>query len=147
MTWKLKKFEDCTVDELYHILQARECVFVIEQQCLYCDLDGKDQAAIHLFKQQGEDVIAYARIFPSGTVYPQASFGRVLVQKNCRSQGIARELISQVMHFLQSDLQESVIKIQAQAYLQDFYAAFGFRAISEVYLEDNIPHIDMIWEK
>jgi ElaA protein len=144
MTWNLKKFEELNNDEVYRILQARVSIFVIEQRCFYTEIDGNDQAAYHLFKDDGSEIVAYLRIFPSGTLYPQASFGRVLVQKEYRNRGLARELINQAIHFCQADLQESTVKIQAQAYLHDFYASFGFRSISDIYLEDGIPHIDML---
>lgn len=146
MNWKLKRFEDLSIDELYKILQARMSVFVIEQKCFYSELDGKDQVAYHLFKEEGEEVVAYLRIFSSGLVYPQASFGRVFVQKEYRNQGIAQELIKRALYFMQTQLHEKAIKIQAQAYLQTFYASFGFKAVSEVYLDDDIPHVDMILE-
>ncbi|WP_088036048.1 GNAT family N-acetyltransferase [Evansella clarkii] len=147
MDWKLKKFEDFTADELYRILKQRVDVFVVEQHCPYPELDDLDRNAYHLFKVVNGEIAAYSRLLPGGTVYEEASIGRVLVNKEFRKQGLGRELLERSMDFLHEELGENKIKLQAQEYLRDFYASFGFKPVSEVYLEDGIPHIDMIYKK
>ncbi|UTR08930.1 GNAT family N-acetyltransferase [Evansella sp. LMS18] len=147
MEWKLKKFEEFTADELYRVLKQRVDVFVVEQDCPYPELDDHDRNAYHLFKVVNGEIAAYSRLLPRGTVYEEASIGRVLVNKEFRKQGLGRELLERSMDFLQNELEENKIKLQAQEYLRDFYASFGFKPVSEVYLEDGIPHVDMIYTK
>lgn len=144
MRWILKRYNELTLDELYAILQERFTTFVLEQNCLYPEFDGKDKKAYHLFKEEDGEVIAYLRILPAGTVYNELALGRVLVKKEYRRNGIAKDLVENAIRFAQEELNESKIRIQAQEYLTTFYASFGFVAISDVYLEDNIPHLDMI---
>lgn len=142
MSWQLKTFSELTVDELYAILQVRFHVFVLEQQCLYAELDGKDQAAYHLFKEQDGEVIAYLRIYR--TAAGQVALGRVLVKKQYRGKGAAQELMERAIRFVEDELKASPIKIQAQEYLRNFYGGWGFIPVSGVYLEDGIPHVDML---
>lgn len=146
MKWILKSFTQLTADELYAILALRNQVFICEQQCAYQDLDNIDQKALHLFAKDNENqqVIAYARLLPQGVVFPQASIGRVMVAKEYRGEGIAHQLIKEAisMTFKQFDI--DAIKIMAQSYLVSFYQSHSFVIDSESYLEDNIPHIDML---
>ncbi|WP_010287531.1 GNAT family N-acetyltransferase [Kurthia massiliensis] len=145
--WHLKPFDALTTKELYAILYERTNVFVVEQNCPYLEVDGKDEASYHLFKEEDGVIVAYLRILPPGVSYEQASLGRVLVKQTHRGQGIAQQLVQKGIDFVHASLGEKTIKIQAQAYLCDFYGSFGFEAISDVYLEDDIPHIDMLLEK
>lgn len=147
MNWKLKRFEELEAKEVYQILQMRSEVFVVEQQCPYQDCDGKDEKAYHLYLQDHGRIIAYLRILEKGVSYDEISIGRVLVHKDHRGKGIAREMMLKAMDFIESDLREQEIKIQAQSYLLSFYRSLGFREISEEYLEDNIPHRDMLYRK
>lgn len=144
MSWKLKKFNDLTNMELYTLLQERTSVFVVEQNCPYLEVDGKDPQSYHLFKEENGEIIAYLRILPAGISYQEASIGRVLVKKEYRGQGIAEELLRRGLDFIHQELKETTVKIQAQDYLRKFYGSFGFQAITETYLEDNIPHVDML---
>ncbi|HWK22504.1 MAG TPA: GNAT family N-acetyltransferase [Ureibacillus sp.] len=144
MSWKLKKFEELTNSELYNLLKERTQVFVVEQNCPYLEVDGKDPFSYHLFKEDNGEILAYARILPPGISYQECSIGRVLVKKEYRGQGIAQELVKKSLDFIQQELKETTVKIQAQDYLRKFYGSFGFQAISETYLEDNIPHVDML---
>jgi ElaA protein len=144
MNWKLKKFNELTNTELYNILKERTFVFVVEQNCPYLEVDGKDTQAFHLFKENEGEILGYLRILPSGVSYPEASLGRVFVKKEYRGEGLAEELLKRGIDFIQNELKETTIKIQAQNYLQRFYSSFGFQTVSNVYLEDDIPHIDMI---
>lgn len=144
MMWYLKTFDELSTKELYAILKERTNVFVVEQNCPYLEVDGKDEASYHLFKEINGDIAAYLRILPPGVSYSQSSIGRVLVKKEYRGQGLAYELMQKGIDFIHTELQQQDIKIQAQHYLREFYGSFGFEAVSEVYLEDDIPHIDML---
>jgi ElaA protein len=144
MSWNLKKFDELTNIELYKLLKERTLVFVVEQNCPYLEVDGKDPISYHLFKEDNGEIIAYLRIVPAGVAYQEISIGRVFVKKEYRGQGIAEELLKKGLDFIQNELKEKTVKIQAQDYLRKFYSSFGFQAISETYLEDNIPHIDML---
>ncbi len=147
MGWKLKAFDELTNIELYNILKERTLVFVVEQNCPYLEIDGKDPYSYHLFKEDNGEIIAYSRILPAGVSYQEASIGRVFVKKEYRGQGIAEELLKNSLDFIQNELKETNVKIQAQDYLRKFYNSFGFQTISETYLEDNIPHVDMLLQR
>ncbi|MCY6485508.1 GNAT family N-acetyltransferase [Clostridium aestuarii] len=147
MNWELKKFEELKVKELYEILKIRNEVFVVEQQCAYQDCDGKDEKSYHLYLQDNGKIIAYLRILKKGVSYDEISIGRVLVHKNYRGKGISREMMLKAINFIDLNLNEKEIKIQAQSYLVNFYGSLGFKETSNEYLEDNIPHIDMLYKK
>ena len=147
MNFTLKTFEQLTNTELYNILKARTEVFVVEQNCPYLEVDGKDVQSYHLFKEENGEIIAYLRILPPGVSYEELSIGRVLVKKEHRGKKLAQQIMDQALQFIHNELKEKTIKIQAQAYLHNFYASFGFKVISETYLDDNIPHIDMLLER
>ncbi|MFC5735567.1 GNAT family N-acetyltransferase [Cytobacillus gottheilii] len=147
MGWKLKAFDELTNIELYNLLKERTLVFVVEQNCPYLEVDGKDPSSYHLFKEDNGEIIAYSRILPAGVSYQEASIGRVFVKKEYRGQGIAEELLKNSLDFIQNELKETNVKIQAQDYLRKFYRSFGFQTISETYLEDNIPHVDMLLQR
>lgn len=147
MGWKLKRFNELTNQDLYAILKERTSVFVVEQNCPYPEVDGKDPQSYHLFKEENGEIIAYLRVLPAGVSYKEASIGRVLVKKEYRGQGLAEELLRRGLDFIHVELKEATIKIQAQDYLRKFYGSFGFKAITETYLEDNIPHVDMLLHK
>ncbi|SDK30197.1 GNAT family N-acetyltransferase [Sediminibacillus albus] len=143
MSWKLKTFKQLNPEELYAIIQTRIDVFVVEQNCPYRELDGHDKQAVHLLYAENGTIIAYARLLPRETVYPQASIGRVLVHGQHRKKGFAKALLGKSIEYIATEWKEKEIKIQAQAYLRNFYSSFGFKAISGIYLDDGIPHIDM----
>ncbi|MBM7619138.1 ElaA protein [Bacillus tianshenii] len=144
MGWFLKRFEELTNIELYNILKERTAVFVVEQTCPYPEVDGKDPHSYHLYKEENGEIIAYLRVLPPGVSYKEASIGRVLVKQEYRGQGIAEELLRRGLDFIHDELKRDTVKIQAQDYLRNFYGSFGFKAITETYLEDNIPHVDML---
>ena len=144
MSWHLKKFDELTNSELYNILKERTLVFVVEQNCPYLEVDGKDPLSYHLFKEDNGVIVAYLRVLPAGVSYEESSIGRVFVKKEYRGQGLAQELVKKGLDFIHNELKETTVKIQAQEYLREFYSSFGFQAISETYLDDNIPHIDML---
>lgn len=147
MNWELKKFKELKVEEIYKILEIRNEVFIVEQQCAYQDCDGKDENSYHLYLQEKGKIIAYLRILEKGVSYDEISIGRVLVHKNYRDKGIARKMMLRAIKFTELNLNEKEIKIQAQSYLVNFYRSLHFKETSNEYLEDNIPHIDMLYKK
>lgn len=144
MIWNLKTFQELSNVDLYQLLKARTDVFVVEQNCPYPELDNYDQTSIHYYLKVNNEVAAYVRILPKGSKYLKASIGRVLVVKKYRGNGYARELMQKAIDYVVSDWGEKEIKIQAQVYLERFYTSLGFKKINMSYLEDGIPHIDMI---
>lgn len=146
MNWKMKKFNELELHELYNILALRTEVFVVEQECPYQDCDGKDEQSYHLFCEEEGHIIAYLRVIEKGVSYAEISIGRVCVDKNYRGSGIAKDMMLKAIRFVRKELKENKIKIQAQAYLISFYKSLGFKEISKEYLEDGIPHINMLYE-
>ncbi|WP_034761890.1 GNAT family N-acetyltransferase [Rossellomorea vietnamensis] len=144
MSWKVKSFNELSTHELYELLLVRTQVFVVEQDCPYLEVDGKDLHAHHLYKEENGEVVAYARLLPAGVSYNEPSIGRVLVKEGHRRKGFASELVKRGLAIIHDEWGDQPVKIQAQEYLQEFYGSFGFRAITETYLDDGIPHIDMI---
>lgn len=147
MNWNIKKFSQLKVEEIYKILALRNKVFIVEQECAYLDCDDKDLNSYHLFSEENGELVAYLRILKKGVSYDEISIGRVVVKKSYRGKGISREMMLKAIEFIENNLKEDTIKIQAQVYLLDFYSRLGFKAVSEEYLEDNIPHIDMLYKK
>ncbi|MGG5578227.1 GNAT family N-acetyltransferase [Myroides sp. C15-4] len=142
--WHTKAFEELTLDELYDIMQLRTNIFVVEQHCPYPELDGKDKNCLHVFATQHGKVIAYARIVPPGLSYKEISIGRVVVDAAHRKDGLGKILIALTLEKIEEEFDQQPIQIGAQTYLKKFYGSFGFEAVSEEYLEDGIPHVDMI---
>ena len=147
LNWVLKSFEELTTTELYAILQLRSEVFVVEQNCVYQDIDGKDNKSFHLMAFDGDYLTAYCRLVQPGISFTEASIGRVISSPKYRGKGIGMELIERAIKHTLSVYQTENIKIGAQLYLHKFYSSFGFVQTSEVYLEDDIEHIDMLLEK
>lgn len=146
MSFELKRFKELSIDELYEILKLRNDVFIVEQKCAYDDCDGKDRSAYHLSFKDNDKIAAYLRILDKGISYNEISIGRVLVGKNYRGKGIAREMMLGAIKFIKENLDESEIRISAQAYLIDFYRSLGFKQVSDIYLEDDIPHVEMLYK-
>lgn len=144
MKWKVKTFDELTTAELYNILQERVDVFVVEQKCIYRELDGFDQSSYHFYASDEDEIIAYTRILLPGTAYDNLSVGRVMVKEQYRGRGLATELVTRTLEFIRMELKETIIMLQAQEHLLPFYTSFGFRQVSEVYLDEGIPHADMI---
>lgn len=147
LTWIFKKFDALTAFELYAIMQLRNEVFVVEQDCVYQDADGKDVKAWHLTGWDGENLVAYTRIIPPGISYAEASIGRVVTSPRYRRTGAGKELMELSISKSFSQFGCSKIKIGAQVYLTRFYQTFGFKQTSSEYLEDGIPHIEMVLVK
>ena len=146
MEWKFKKFNQLSPDELYGILKLRSEVFVVEQNCVYQDLDGKDKVAYHLFLENGSDIIACLRILPENISYSEMAIGRVIVKKSYRSQGLSKIMMKKAINFIVQDLGKTKIRLSGQAYLTDFYISFGFKKVSGEYLEDGIKHFEFLYE-
>lgn len=143
MLWRLKRFHELTVDELYNILQLRSEVFIIEQNCVYQDVDGKDQAAWHLMGIDDSQLIAYTRILPAGISYEDPSIGRVVTLPSKRRSGLGRELMHASIAECERLFGKTPITLSAQSYLIHFYESLGFSTVGDQYLEDGIPHIKM----
>ena len=148
VTWQCSPFDELTAGELYAVMQARQRVFVVEQQCPYLDADGSDHLALHLLgwrnTQAGLVLSAYARLFPPGAKYPEASIGRVMTRPDARGSGLGRALMVEALDRIAEAEWGTAIRIQAQMYLEGFYEAFGFRRVTEPYTEDDIWHVDML---
>ena len=145
--WTVKGFEALTLHELYALLCLRVEIFVVEQACPYAELDGKDRhpEARHIWAgSAGTGIRACARILPPGLSYPGASIGRVAVARKSRGKGLARELVIRSLDLCQDLWPQAPVQIGAQAYLEKFYSSCGFEPASRPYLEDGIPHIDMV---
>ncbi|QDK71977.1 GNAT family N-acetyltransferase [Lactococcus protaetiae] len=144
MEWKIKTFDELSTTELYQLLSLRTAVFVVEQNCPYQELDGKDQVAKHLWlENEAGEILALCRLLPEGVSFAEASIGRVLVHPEFRHQHLGRQLLTEVLDYLQK-VGKSAVKIEAQYYLKEFYASFGFVADSEPFYEDGIKHINML---
>ena len=143
MKIEVKKFKDLSVDEIYEILKLRSEVFVVEQGCIYQDIDGKDKKAMHLTGKIDNEIIAYTRIFDSGDYYELPSIARVVVKKKIRGKERGKEIMKESIKYIKENLQEKTIVLSAQKYLEKFYKDLGFIVEGEEYLEDGIPHQKM----
>ena len=146
-TIEIKKFDELTARELYDVLKLRQDVFVIEQTCISPDMDGCDFVCHHaLMRNRAGELIGYLSILPPGQTFDTAAIGRVLVREDSRGGGSARQLMTAALRFIREALMQRQVKLSAQQYLIKFYESLGFVAISEGYVEDGIPHIDMMLE-
>lgn len=141
---QIKAFEHLSTDELYAILQLRSEVFVVEQNCVYQDLDGKDQIALHVLGFKNKKLVAYTRVFKPGDYFEHASIGRVIVKENQRKFKYGYDIMEASIEVIRIHFGKTKIKISAQVYLKKFYNNLGFEAVGEEYLEDGIPHVGMI---
>ncbi len=144
MTISICTFEELTAVQLYAILQLRSAVFVVEQDCVYQDIDGKDKKALHVIGYKNNEVVAYTRIFRAGDYFDIASIGRVVVKDTEREHGYGNAIMEASITALTVRFGTQNIKLSAQTYLKKFYNTLGFIASGEEYLEDGIPHIAMI---
>lgn len=134
-----KEFNELSGDELYQILRLRSAVFVLEQQCLYEDIDQKDTMSMHYFIQVNQKIVSYLRILPPGVRYQEYALSRIATDSNYRHHGFAKALIVEAIQ----QLKGYPIRISGQAYLKSYYESFGFEVIKGPYLEDDIPHFEM----
>jgi len=143
VNWAIKKFDELTLDELYNILQLRNEVFIVEQNCIYKDPDGKDQSAWHLMAIEDDKLVAYTRILPPGVSYSDPAIGRVVTSSSKRRSGLGKELMKRSIEACEKLFGKISITLSAQVYLEDFYKSLGFIVVGEEYLDDGIPHIKM----
>jgi ElaA protein len=143
-TWTCKTFAELTPDELYAILRLRSEVFVVEQNCVFLDMDNKDQHCHHLMGWSDAGLLGYSRILRSGISYVESSIGRVVTSPLARGLGVGRDLLNKSIDTLYELYGKQPIRIGAQCYLIKFYESFGFVQKGEIYLEDGIEHIQML---
>ena len=139
----IKSFEELNKTDFYQIVQLRIAVFIIEQDCPYPDLDDLDQESQHVWIKNQNEIVSYLRITPPGSRFIEPSLGRIVTKQNYRSKGFAENLIKQAINHICAEEPEA-IRISAQSYLEKYYEKFGFFKASDEYLEDNIPHIEML---
>ncbi|TCI92108.1 GNAT family N-acetyltransferase [Tenacibaculum sp. M341] len=144
MIFQIKTFNELTTSELYDLLQLRSEVFVVEQDCVYQDIDGKDAKALHVLGVKNEKIVAYTRLFDSGDYFDTPSIGRVVIKASERKYGYGHSLMKASIDAISDTYNKTTITISAQKYLQKFYESHGFVKIGEEYLEDGIPHIKMV---
>lgn len=144
LDFKIKHYKCITRDELYKILQLRAEVFVVEQDCIYQDIDGKDHKAVHVLGYKGDQLVAYTRIFKPGDYFKKASIGRVVVREQERAYRYGYDVMNASIKAVKDYFDATTIKISAQEHLKFFYGNLGFEQVGEGYLEDGIPHIGMV---
>ncbi|QHI37531.1 putative N-acetyltransferase YjcF [Kordia antarctica] len=145
LTVKVKSFSEFTIDELHDVFQLRSEVFVVEQDCVYQDIDGKDRKALHVIGcDENEKIVAYTRLFNAGDYFDNASIGRVVVSENARAFKYGHAIMKASIAAIEQHYNTKNIKISAQTYLKKFYESHGFTQVGDEYLEDGIPHIGMV---
>nr|WP_288933864.1 GNAT family N-acetyltransferase [uncultured Allomuricauda sp.] len=140
----VKTFDQLTTEELYQILRLRSAVFVVEQDCVYQDVDNKDQKALHVVGVKDGEIVAYTRIFKPGDYFENVSIGRVVVAQDQRKYGLGKQIMQASLNAIKERFSNKPIEISAQSYLLKFYTELGFNALGEEYLEDGIPHRRML---
>ena len=147
MNTVIKNFRELSTEEIYNILKLRSEVFVVEQNCVYQDIDEKDQKATHLFIEKNNEIIAYTRIFKKGDYYEEnPSIGRVVVSKKERGKNLGKEIMLNSIEFIKKEMEGRKIELSAQKYLDKFYKDLDFYSEGEDYLEDGIPHQRMFYD-
>lgn len=145
LDWQVKHYPDLTTNEFHDIIALRLKAFVVEQNCSYLDLDGKDKKCYHLICRDGfGKVIATARILPPGIAYSEVSIGRVVLDQEMRGKGIGHQLMEQAMKFINEEFGVVPVRISAQKHLENYYKTHNFISTGKEYLEDEIPHVEML---
>lgn len=144
MQWKLSAFDALSAAELYELLQLRSEVFVVEQDCVFLDLDGADAQALHLMGRRAGQLLAYARCLPAGVKFAECSLGRVVTRRSVRGSGLGHDLLRRALGVVIAQWGPQAIRIGAQAQLKEFYAAHGFVDVGRPYVEDGIDHLEMV---
>ena len=140
----VKRFEELTAQELYEIFRLRVEVFVVEQMCIYQEVDGKDKHAYHVWLEEDGQILAYLRVLDAGVSYDEVSIGRVIAAK--RRQGYGSWIVAEGIRVAKEKLGAKAIRIEAQTYARSLYEKLGFVQTSEEFLDDGIPHIQMLLE-
>ena len=146
MKFEFKPFDELTLNDLYDILQLRSEIFAVEQNCVYNDLDGLDKDAVHQFYQKEGEIVAYSRLLKPGIRFSEYSIGRVVVKQSERGTGLGIEMMEAAKRYILTEWEATKIKVSAQSYLQRFYENLGFEIVTEMYLEDGIPHFGMLYK-
>ncbi len=136
-------FSELNTQKLYDVLQLRSEVFVVEQDCVYQDIDGYDQIAIHILAYDKKNLVAYARILPPKTYFEELSIGRIIIKESHRGQALGHKLMAFCLDFISKQFQSQTVKLSAQKHLKSFYEHHGFQQQGDAYLEDGIPHVAM----
>jgi len=144
LQWLLKKFDELTPLELYNVLRLRSEVFVVEQNCVFLDMDNKDQDCYHLMGSHDNELVAYVRLLPPGLAYDEISIGRVVSSPQYRGSGAGKLLMQKAIATAAELFGKQPIRIGAQLYLKNFYSSLGFEPQGDIYLEDGIQHIIML---
>lgn len=144
ITWHFKTFDELTKKELYEIIRLRIEVFVIEQNAPYQDCDRKDYESFHFYGTLNNEIVAYARLIPPGISYSEPCLSRVISSQKVRRDGYGRKLVGLSLEAMNTQFNTTNCRISAQLYLQRFYESFGFKRVSDVYLEDDLPHVEMV---
>lgn len=146
MAFQFKHFSELTTSELYDILRLRAEIFVVEQDCVYNDIDGHDKEAVHQFLIKDDEIVAYTRLLKPGNRFNSYSIGRVVVKESERGTGLGIQMMQEAKTYIRENWKADKIKISAQKYLRKFYEDLGFVIVTEEYLEDGIPHFGMLLE-
>lgn len=146
INWQIKKYSELSVNEFHDLIRLRIAVFIVEQDCPYQELDGKDKKAYHLIGRNGiGDIVATLRILPAGVSYDEVSIGRVVLSEELRRMGLGRQLMSEAHRFIEDEFGGNMpIRISAQTYLRTYYEKMGYLETGNTYLEDGIPHTEML---
>lgn len=142
--WTLRHFDELTPHELHDVLRLRQDVFVVEQDCVFGEIDGRDPLALHLLGHSDDRLVAYARVFAPGVVGEEASIGRVVTDRSVRGSGLGRPLMREALRVAATLSPAGDVRVAAQAHLEDFYGSLGFVRVGTTYLEDGIEHVDMV---
>lgn len=145
LNWEIKHYRDLSLNEFHDIIALRIEAFVVEQNCPYQDLDGRDKKCYHVFCRDGKgNIISTARIVPPGLIYEDAAIGRVVIHESIRGEGLGHELMKECINFSKLEFGEVPIRISAQKHLENYYAKHDFISTGKEYLEDGIPHVEML---
>ena len=146
INWEVKHYKDLSLDELHDLLALRIEIFVVEQDCPYQEIDGKDKVAFHLIgRDEYGEIVATSRLLGPGISYDEVSIGRVVVSKKVRGKGVAHEMMDKSKEFVFTEFGKVPIRISAQEYLEKYYSSHGFEFTGKKYLEDGIPHMEMLF--
>lgn len=144
VTWRAAAFHELDAREVHDLLRLRQDVFIVEQNCAFAEIDGRDPLAVHLLGFADGVLVACARVFPPGVVARETSIGRVLTARSVRGIGLGRRLMGEALELAARIAPRAAVRVAAQAHLEAFYASLGFRTAGEPYLEDGIRHLDMV---
>jgi ElaA protein len=143
---QVKSFQELSLEEFHDIIALRIQIFIIEQNCPYQEVDGKDKLAHHLFfKNEMDEIIAVTRILPQGISYAEVAIGRVVVHEDYRGTGLGNQLMADSMNFVRDKYGEVPVRLSAQKHLENYYGNHGFKSTGKEYLEDGIPHVEMLY--